>query len=154
MTQPERRTLAGLFQWPKDGIRVTRPTRYGNPHKVADVGSNAEAVRLFRVTSTVWCSVVGILSALGSSGDASHAGSEDRVYSLSTSNRLGGWHPSMHARHCPRGSSFFMGNYPKNALFVAPTAATLFGGPTGRACLGPSAVPGRVTMKGALFGSF
>jgi len=95
---PERRTLAGLFQWPKDGIRVT---------------------------STVWCSVVGILSALGSSGDASHAGNEDRVYSLSTSNRPGGWHPSMHARHCPRGSSFFMGNYPKNALFVAPTAATL-----------------------------
>ena len=48
MTTPERRTLTGLFQWPKDGIRVTRPTRYGNPHKVADVGGNAEAVRLFR----------------------------------------------------------------------------------------------------------
>ena len=48
MTTPVRRTLAGLFQWPTDGIRVTRPTRYGNPHKVADVGSNAEAVRLFR----------------------------------------------------------------------------------------------------------
>jgi hypothetical protein len=46
--QPQRRTLTGLFQWPKDGVRVTRPTRYGNPYKVADVGSNAEAIRLFR----------------------------------------------------------------------------------------------------------
>ena len=49
MTQlPERRKLHGLFDWPKDGVRVARGTRYGNPHKVEDVGSNEEAVRLFR----------------------------------------------------------------------------------------------------------
>ena len=45
---PERRKLNGLFHWPKEGVRVTRGTRYGNPHKVEDVGSNEEAVRLFR----------------------------------------------------------------------------------------------------------
>jgi len=48
ISAPECRTLIGLFQWPNTGIDVTRPTRYGNPYKVAEVGSNTEAVRLFR----------------------------------------------------------------------------------------------------------
>jgi hypothetical protein len=46
--KPERRTLSGLFDWPTDGVRVTRGTRWGNPHKVDNVGSNEEAVRLYR----------------------------------------------------------------------------------------------------------
>lgn len=47
MTTPERRTLDGFFHWPTDGKRVARGTRYGNPHKVEDVGLS-EAIRLFR----------------------------------------------------------------------------------------------------------
>lgn len=45
---PERRKLNGFFHWPKDGERVARGTRFGNPYRVEDVGSNEEAVRLFR----------------------------------------------------------------------------------------------------------